>query len=159
MTHQPPLHDSANPPQSNPVKQKIAEELERLTVASIEAFNDKDFSYTGSPDREEFLTRIAPSFEARIERVNEVLDWQGLSTIWRNLATTLPDVKFEIVNVTVDVFGFGKASVFLETSTEVQEGVKWNRIMEYKWYMVEGVWMHSALTSISGSQGNSGMVV
>jgi len=160
MTEQPSLPSTLSDlPQSNPVKEKIASELKRLTIASISAFNAKDFSYTQTPDRREYLTRISPTFQARIERVNDVLDWEGLSQIWRHLASTVPEHHLEIVNVTVDVFGFGKASVFLETSTRLKEGAKWNRIMEYKWCMVDGVWMHSALTSISGSQGNSGMVV
>lgn len=153
----PPPNKAKDPP-TGAAADQISSELQRLTVASIGAFNDKDFSYTQTPDRAEFLTRISPNFQASVERVKGPLDWEGLSNLRQHLAATMPETRFEIVNVTVDFLGYNRASVFLETSTVVQEGVRWNRIMEYKWYEVEGVWMHSGIVSISGSQGNSGMV-
>lgn len=136
----------------------IEEELRRLAIASIEAFNDKDFAFEQTPERREFLTRVSPTFHAREQRYPEPLSWEGLQHLWRDFAASEPLCRFEILNVNVDVFDNGRASVLLETSTSVHEGVRYLRMMEMKWRSSEGKWIYYSFTSMSGSQGNSGMV-
>lgn len=136
----------------------IGEELRRLSVASIEAFNDKDFAYMETADRREFLTRVSPTFQARVERFPDTLTWDGLQNLWRNFAAVEPLCRFEVLNATADVFDRGRVSVFVETSTSVHEGVSYVRMMEMKWRRIDGKWIYCSFSSMGGSQGNSGMV-
>ncbi|SMR45457.1 unnamed protein product [Zymoseptoria tritici ST99CH_3D1] len=119
-------------------------ELKTLVLASLSAFNQKDFNYTATPAARDFQSRISPNFTAELERVDGVLSWTDLIALWRGLADSMPDARFEVENVDVDVFEYGRASVFVETRSPVKERVRLGHMMVFKWVRDrEGVWRHS----------------
>ncbi|KJX93595.1 hypothetical protein TI39_contig4287g00002 [Zymoseptoria brevis] len=130
-------------------------ELKTLTLASLGAFNTKDFTYTATTAARDFESRISPNFTAELERVDGVLSWADLIDLWRRLADSMPDARFEVENVDVDVFEYGRASVFVETRSPVKERVRLGHMMVFKWVRDrEGVWRHCGFTSIGGSRGD-----
>ncbi|KAK4493945.1 hypothetical protein PRZ48_015131 [Zasmidium cellare] len=114
--------------------QATTAELETLSRACIDAFNDRDFSYTSTPSHRAFRSRISPDFQARIENYPSTpLTWPELHQLWRAFAAAEPDCHFRILNMNTDVYGNGKAVVWVEVDARGGQNVHFVRLLEMKW--------------------------
>lgn len=53
-----------------------------------------------------------------------------------------PNCHYEILNSFVDLFHNGRASVFVESDTVMEDdGTRYSKIMEMKWRIAEGRWV------------------
>lgn len=140
-------------------KQAVIEELERLSTACLDAFNDHDFEYAKNADRRDFLSRVSPNFQARIENYPEkAMTWSELSELWSGFARAEPDCRFRILNMSTDIHGNGTAVVWVEVDATGVQDVHWIRLLEMKWRIRRGTWTYYSCTTISGNPGNSGLV-
>lgn len=158
-----PISDNTNPdtPEIKEAEEKraIIEELERLSRACIDAFNDHDFSYEKTADRLEFLSRISPKFQARIENYPEkAMTWQELSQLWSAFAEAEPECRFRILDISTDLNANGTANVWIEVDATGVQDVHWIRLLEMKWRIRSGTWLYYSCTTIAGNPGNSRLV-
>lgn len=158
----------AEPPESKDSKstktvkedrQSVVEELEQLCTACIDAFNDHDLEYSRTAERREFHSRISPNFQARVEHYPEkALSWAEMRHLWHAFTEAEPNARLRIANINTDVNANGTAIVWIEVDATGQHDVRFNRFLEMKWRVRQGVWMYYSLTTISGDPGHSGFV-
>ncbi|EME40048.1 hypothetical protein DOTSEDRAFT_137611 [Dothistroma septosporum NZE10] len=138
--------------------QKIGAELERLTKTCIDAINLRDWDYT-SPERQEFLSHVHPSFTAVFDNVPGKLDWAELNTAWRAMFAEHPEGQFNITRMSTAVderAGYG--AVVIESEATGVSNVVLHGLSEAKWRRVNGKWWFYWHAGMRGSSGNSGFV-
>ncbi|KAK4613105.1 uncharacterized protein CLAFUR5_13161 [Fulvia fulva] len=157
MTSLPSPPDSVSTAEEQRV-QKIGPELERLTKICIDAINQRDWDYT-SPEGQDFLSHVHPSFTAIFDNVPGKMDWAGLNAAWQTMFAAHPEGQFNItrMNTAVDTRA-GYGTVVIESEATGVSNVVLHGLSEAKWRRVNGKWLFYYHAGMRGSSGNSGFV-
>lgn len=136
----------------------IKSDLERMSRACIEAFNDRDFEYANTQDRRDFHSSVMPTFGANFETFpNKTMNWEETRDTWKKFVAWESNAKFEIILMSTDVHSNGNATVYAEVMMSGVKSLNFSRFIFMKWKIVGGKWMYYSCTTMGGAS-NRGLV-
>jgi hypothetical protein len=138
----------------------IQANLRRMSTACVSAFNARDFSFQGHPDRKDFAAAISPKFKGHVHTSpDKPATWPEMVHMWHDYVAAEPGVHFEIIAASADVFANGTAVVYVELNvTGLRDGLTFIQFMEMKWRVLDGMWRYYSCTTMVGHRAINGLV-
>lgn len=134
------------------IKETIKDELERLMVASIIAFNNASWDHDGNKDEIELRSRVSPKFQCFADLDGLVsLTWDQPREVGPAMVELNPECEFEIISLSTDINANATAIVHMELAVTGVLNVRLARFLACKWRKIQGKWWYYKCTSIGGS--------
>jgi hypothetical protein len=131
--------------------------LERLSVAMVDVIvNQRDFDCE-TAEAQEVVAHLSPNWKSDMDTQAKGLDWTSQLASWKERAKEMPDVKFEVRQVSSEVNErSGIAKVYMDMEVTGLGSVTLHAMNELRWRRVKGEWLCTYVLGFRGSPGNAG---